>query len=90
MNRTEAKQSSRFVGTSTLLPRRKHHSNSKRPRSSSPGEETSDNKRKRIQFSDTELDTFFFLSMENKLKESTRTVVRKNNKKMNEQLAALK
>ncbi|KAG1156013.1 hypothetical protein G6F37_008000 [Rhizopus arrhizus] len=28
--------------------------------------------------------------MENKLKESTRTVVRKNNKKMNEQLAALK
>ncbi|KAG1578422.1 hypothetical protein G6F47_012897 [Rhizopus delemar] len=89
MNRTEAKQSSRFVGTSTLLPRRKHHSNSKRPRSSSPGEETSDNKRKRIQFSDTELDTFFFLSMENKLKESTRTVVRKNNKKMNEQLAAL-
>ncbi|KAG1546251.1 hypothetical protein G6F49_010554 [Rhizopus delemar] len=33
---------------------------------------------------------FFFLSMENKLKESIRTVVRKNNKKMNEQLAALK
>ncbi|KAG1282087.1 hypothetical protein G6F63_005114 [Rhizopus arrhizus] len=28
--------------------------------------------------------------MENKLKESIRTVVRKNNKKMNEQLAALK
>ncbi|KAG1057867.1 hypothetical protein G6F43_000324 [Rhizopus delemar] len=86
----EAKQSSRFVGTSTLPPRRKYHSNSKRPRSPSPGEETSDNKRKRVQFSDTELDAFFFLSMENKLKENIRTVVRKNNKKMNEQLAALK
>ncbi|KAG1584549.1 hypothetical protein G6F47_011706 [Rhizopus delemar] len=90
MNRTKAKQSSRFVGTSTLPPRRKHRSNSKRPRSSSPGEGASDNKRKRIQFSDTELDAFFFLSMENKLKESIRTVVRKNNKKMNGQLAALK
>ncbi|KAG1504563.1 hypothetical protein G6F54_000908 [Rhizopus delemar] len=86
----EAKQSSCFVGTSTLPPRRKYHSNSKRPRSPSPGEETSDNKRKRVQFSDTELDAFFFLSMENKLKENIRTVVRKNNKKMNEQLAALK
>ena len=78
------------MGTSTLPPRRKYHSNSKRPRSPSPGEETSDNKRKRVQFSDTELDAFFFLSMENKLKESIRTVVCKNNKKMNEQLAALK
>ncbi|KAG1198606.1 hypothetical protein G6F35_012617 [Rhizopus arrhizus] len=90
MNRTKAKQSSRFVGTSTLPPRRKYHPNSKRPRSPSPGEGTSDNKRKRVQFSDTELDTFFFLSMKKKLKESIRTVVRKNNKKMNEQLAALK
>ncbi|KAG0792082.1 hypothetical protein G6F29_004106 [Rhizopus arrhizus] len=87
---TKAKQSSRFVGTSTLPPRRKYHPNSKRPRSPSPGEGTSDNKRKRVQFSDTELDTFFFLSMKKKLKESIRTVVRKNNKKMNEQLAALK
>ncbi|KAG1465822.1 hypothetical protein G6F46_003430 [Rhizopus delemar] len=86
----KAKQSSRFVGISTLPPKRKHHSSSKRPRSSSPGEGTSDNKRKRVQFSDTELDTFFFLSMETKLKESIRTVVSKNNKKMNEQLAALK
>ncbi|KAG1534713.1 hypothetical protein G6F45_011858 [Rhizopus arrhizus] len=90
MNRTKAKQSSRFVGTSTLPPRRKHHSNSKRPRPPSPGEGTSDSKRKRIQFSDTELDTFFFLSMENQLKENIRTVVCKNNKKMNEQLVALK
>ncbi|KAG1489244.1 hypothetical protein G6F54_011576 [Rhizopus delemar] len=90
MNRTKAKQSSRFVGTSTLSDVFFLVVNSKRPRSSSPGEGTSDNKHKRIQFSDIELDAFFFLSTENKLKESIRTVVCKNNKKMNEQLVALK
>jgi hypothetical protein len=59
-------------------------------RLSSPGEESSGNKRQRIYYSDHELNDYFFKSMENRLKSSIRTVIRKNTSKLNEDLDALK